>query len=464
MLNYQVKIGLVPMRRDVTPRPGIFNWEKAEERCAKAVAYIKEHFADDCISFVDLEGINDVAVLYAEKDVDAVVCRFQAEQVDAVFLINGNFGNEEVAGMVAKALGKPVLLWGPQDDVFEPDGSRYTDSQCGLFGMSRMLQRLNVPFTYIENCRIEDPVFAEGLRRFAGVACAVKNFVGMRIAQVGCRPKPFCSVIWNESELMDKFDIRMIPVNLAVVQDKYNRILAEKKTELAAGAQQLRQMYELDEITDGLAEKVYAFVLLYQEIFEEYNVAAVSAECWTAMQLMVGAMPCTAYSILADMGYLIGCESDVHAVMTQVLLRSLTLGSKIPFLGEFTTRHPDDRNVELLWHCGPFAYSLHRKGETCKSVNMRTWFQVEEGHYTVARIDQEHGKYSIAVCECDSAEGPYTFGTYLWGRFKDLPKVERRLIEGPYIHHMSEIEGSLTESVREFCKYVPGLTFDNIDS
>ena len=27
MLNYHVKIGLAPMRRDVTPRPGIFNWE-----------------------------------------------------------------------------------------------------------------------------------------------------------------------------------------------------------------------------------------------------------------------------------------------------------------------------------------------------------------------------------------------------------------------------------------------------
>ena len=43
MLNYQVKIGLAPMRRDVTPRPGIFNWEKAEERGHRTVAYIKEH-------------------------------------------------------------------------------------------------------------------------------------------------------------------------------------------------------------------------------------------------------------------------------------------------------------------------------------------------------------------------------------------------------------------------------------
>lgn len=463
MIQYQVKIGLVPLRRDVTARPGAFNWERAEERCANAVNYIKNNFSSDAISFVDLEGINDVGVLYSETDVDKIVNRFKDEKVDAVFLINGNFGNEEAAGMVAKALGKPVLLWGPQDDVFEPDGTRYTDSQCGLFGTSRMLQRMNIPFSYIENCRIEDPIFAEGLLKFAGVACAVKNFTGMRIAQVGCRPKPFCSVISNESELMEKFDVRIIPINLAVALDKYNRILATKQDELAKGAAMLREMYQLDEASDAAAEKIYAFVILYQEIFAEYKVSAISAECWSAMRLLVGALPCAAYAILADMGYIISCESDVHAAMTQVVLKSLTLGKKLPFLGEFTTRHPSDRNVELLWHCGPFAYSLHKQGEPCKVVNMQEWFQVKEGHYTVARIDQDHGNYSIAVCTCDSAEGPYTNGTYLWARFNDLSKVERNLIEGPYIHHVSEIEGDLTEHIREFCKYIPGLKYDNID-
>ena len=462
MLNYSVKIGLVPLRRDVTPRPGIFNWEKGEERCARAVRYIEEHFADEHISFVDLDGINDVNVLYSERDVDAVVERFRREKVDAIWLLPGNFGNEEAAGLVARAVGKPVLLWGPQDDSFLPDGTRYTDTQCGLFGMSRMLQRMNIPFTYIENCYIDDPRLKEGFRRFAAVACAVRNFTGMRVAQVGMRPKPFCSVIFNESQLMEDFDIHVIPINLAVVQDKYQTILAERKAELTQGAAQLRSMYAVDDLTEPVLEKVYAFVLLYQQLFDEYDLSAISAECWTAMQLMVGAMPCTAYGILADMGCIIGCESDLHATLTQVVLKSLTFGEKKPFLGEFTTRHPTDRNVELLWHCGPFAYSLHREGETCKCVNMREWFQVHEGHFTVARIDQDHGKYSILAGECDSAEGPYTFGTYLWARFDDLDKWERKLIEGPYIHHMSEVEGSLTQSVREFCKYVPKLHFDTV--
>ena len=398
---------------------------------------------------------------FVENNVEALRKRIGSGKV--LCALSGGVDSSVLAAMLAKAIGKPVLLWGPQDTVFEADGTRYTDSQCGLFGMSRQLQRMNVPFTYIENCRIEDPIFTEGFLRFVGVACAVKNFKGMRVAQVGMRPKPFCSVIFNESDLMDKFDIHVIPVNLAVIQDKYNRILETRKDELAEGVAKLRQMYEIDDLSEPVLDKVYAFVLLYEEIFEEYNVAAVSAECWTAMQLMVGAMPCAAYPLLADMGYIIGCESDMHATLTQVVLKSLTLGQKKPFLGEFTTRHPSDRNVELLWHCGPFAYSLKKHGTGAKMVNMRQWMQVEDGHFTVARIDQDHGNYSIAVCECDSAEGPYTFGSYMWGKFKDLPGVERKLIEGPYIHHMSEIEGSLTDSIREFCKYVPGLTFDGLD-
>ncbi len=462
MMEYSVKVGLVPLRRDVTPRPGIFNWEKAEARCAEAVRHIKKEFATAHISFVDLEGINEAGVLYSEQDLPAVIGRLRQQEVDAVWLLPGNFGNEEAAGAVAKAIGKPVLLWGPQDDSFLPDGTRYTDTQCGLFGISKMLQRLGVPFTYIENCPLRDGRLRQGFLRFAGVACAVKNLTGLRVAQVGMRPKPFCSVIYNEGQLMEEFGVQVVPVNLAVINDKYQRILTQRAPELARGAQELRAKYEVDELSAPQLEKIWAFVLLYQEIFEEYRVSAVSAECWTAMQLMVGAMPCTAYGILADMGYIIGCETDTHATITQVLLKSLAFGEKKPFLGEFTTRHPSNRNTELLWHCGPFAYSLHRRGEACKCVNMREWFQVEEGHYTAARIDQDHGRYTILAAECDSAEGPYTFGTYLWAKFDDLDKLERRLVEGPYIHHFSEIEGSYTEAIREVCKYLPALHFDTV--
>jgi len=291
----------------------------------------------------------------------------------------------------------------------------------------------------------------------------VKNLRGMRIAQVGLRPKPFCSVIFNEGELMEKFGLQIIPVNLAVIIDKYNQILRERDAELEEGAKLLLSRYEMDDVTPPLLKKIYAFVLLYQWVFETYRVQAVSAECWTAMQLAVGAMPCTAYSVLADMGYIIGCESDLHGTLTMALLSCAAMGKKIPFFGEFTVRHPKNRNAELLWHCGPFAYSLKKDGCPCKNVNMRQWFQVRDGQYTVARFDQDGGDYRLLTGVCKTTDGPYTFGTYLWAEFDNLSAWERKLIEGPYIHHMAEIEGDWTEELRELCKYVPALSIDTVN-
>lgn len=463
MLNYQVKIGLVPIRRDCSPRPGMFNWEYAEERGKKLVSYIESHFTKENVSFADLKGVIDVETLYAEDDIDKVVSHFCSEKVDAILIINANFGNEEAAAMLAKKMDVPALLWAPLDDVFEPDGLRHTDSQCGLFGTSRQFQRYNIPFTFIKNCRVEDEAFAKGLDRFTRVACMIKNFRGMRIGEVGMRPKPFCSVIFNEGELMQRFGLHIIPINMAVIADKFNRILLERDEELLKGADLLNSMYEVDDKTAPLLKRIYAFVLLFHDLFKEYKLSALSAECWTSMGLACGALPCIAYGILLDQGYIISCESDMHAVITMALLSCASLGRNPPFLGEFTVRHPGDDNVELLWHCGPFPYSTRRPDRTPRTVEQRQWFEVKNGIYTVARFDQEDGKYRLLSGCCKSAEGPFTNGTYLWARFDDLDKWERKLVEGPYIHHLAEIEGDYTGVLREFCKYVPNLTPDAVE-
>ena len=62
-----------------------------------------------------------------------------------------------------------------------------------------------------------------------------------------------------------------------------------------------------------------------------------------------------------------------------------------------------------------------------------------------------------------TADGPHTFGTYMWAEFKNLSEIENKLINGPYIHHMAEIFGKYSNVLKEFCKYIPGLEFDPIE-
>ena len=104
MLDYNVKIGLLPMRRNTTDRPrGTFlTWYSAEERGKKFVDYIENNFASDKVAFVNSRGIGINDLVFDDNSAAEVIDRFKSEKVDAVFIINCNFGNEEAAADIAK--------------------------------------------------------------------------------------------------------------------------------------------------------------------------------------------------------------------------------------------------------------------------------------------------------------------------------------------------------------------------
>ncbi|MBQ9071439.1 MAG: hypothetical protein IJY23_08885 [Clostridia bacterium] len=468
MLDYKIKIGLVAMRRNTTDRPrGTFlTWYSAEQRGKRFVDYIENNFASDNVSFVDNKGIGHEDLVFDDASAAEVAERFKNENVDAVMIINCNFGNEEAATDIAKAVGKPVLLWAPLDDEYYVDGMRPTDSQCGIFGLSRQMQRYHVPFSFIRSCEVDSEEFKDGFDRFVRVACMVKNFKGMRIGQVGARPAPFFSVIWNEGELMEQFGIRIIPINFAIIEQRMKAAPELYKDEITEYENYFMSNYTLDELTPKYIKPMATMAAMYKHLFEEFKLDVISAECWTATPVMFdGLAPCAVYSMLNDLGYMISCESDLHAAMTMVLLKSATLGKGYPLFGEFTVRHPENKNAELLWHCGPFPLSQKAPESKARLVNQRAWLRGADGKYTVARIDRaEGGKYMILPMLCNTTEGPETHGTYIWGEFEDLGAVETKLMEGPYIHHFIEMKGDYTKEIKEFCKYFPNLHVDKLDS
>ena len=466
MLNYKIKIGLIPDVRDLgdfATRKGIFEPAKGVDRKNDVVKYIKNNFTDEQTEFTDLEWLNELGVLYKNADCEKVCEYLKKEKVDAIFIINCNFGNEEACGRVAKEMGLPVLLWGPQDTVFDEDGMRYTDSQCGLFAISKQLRRYHVPFTYIENCTMESEIFKDGFEKFLSVVTMVKNFKNLNVVQVGTRLTPFKSVMFNELELTEKFGINMNNINLAQFEEKFNKLISSKSNELARDITDLKKKYNVDGLDDETLKKLLTFVYVYKEITDETGADVLSSECWTAMPLAVGANPCLAMSILYDMGYIVACESDVHGAITCALLSCASRGKAAPLFGEFTARHPENRNAELLWHCGPFPYSAKADRSEAKLFNTKPSFKAKDGDYTIARFQGDSGKYTLLGGQFKTTEGPYTFGTYMWAEFKNLSAVEKKLIDGPYIHHMTEAYGTYADVLQEFCKYIPELEYDPIE-
>ena len=459
MLGYNLKIGLLPIRRWIKEPPkriGIFQSDYAVENKKKTVKYIKERFTDEITEFVDIDFLNEEGVLFSEEDCDKVSDYFMRQKIDALFVINCNFGMENVVGLVAHKLKLPTLLWGPRDRNFS-GGIRYTDTQCGLFAVSKQLKRANVPFSYIENCDMESDIFAAGLHKFLAVATMVKNFKNMTILQVGTRIKPFSSIMYNELELKEKFNVNVKIFNLAEAVGELEQIYNTRRKELEEYLVWLKNTFDCGDLSDEYLKKVHAIVYYYEDLAKRNDCNIISGECWTGITLGWGANPCLAMCLLAEKGIYVTCEWDMHMSITNILLLSATRGKCKPIQGEMTCRNPENDNSELLWHCGPFP--LEYKDEKCKPYlyNTKPSFKLRDGVYTIARFQAEKGKYYLLGGKVSTCKGPETFGTYMWVEFKDLPKFERKLIEGPYIHHMSEVYGDYTEELKEFCKYADVL-------
>ena len=92
-----------------------------------------------------------------------------------------------------------------------------------------------MPFSYIINSDVDGEMFRKGFVDFCAVAAVAKKARGMRILQVGSRPQPFLSVIYNEDELLRKFGIEITPYSSAVLANDVKKILETRAGEVDEG-------------------------------------------------------------------------------------------------------------------------------------------------------------------------------------------------------------------------------------
>jgi len=67
------------------------------------------------VNYIAIDEVlpEDQGLVRDQNQVQMVVDFFKEKRIDALFIPHCNFGTEGAAGMIAKKLGVPVLLWGP---------------------------------------------------------------------------------------------------------------------------------------------------------------------------------------------------------------------------------------------------------------------------------------------------------------------------------------------------------------
>lgn len=454
-----VKLGFAPTRRNIFSKENAIEYKNL----------IKEKMKQLQIDFIDLEWLNHEGLLFDNNDVERVAKRFREEQVDAIFTPHCNFGTEDAVARLGKSLKKPLLLWGPRDEAPLADGSRLRDSQCGLFATSKVLSRFGVPFSYIENCRINDMAFSTGLLNFIAAASVVKSLKNARIGQIGTRPDSFYSVICNEGELLERFGIEIVPTTLIEIVDSMNALIKKKDDRVASAVIEYKNKFRYGLNMEETLSKIAALKYAIQDWANENNLSSVAIQCWNALQKATGIMPCFANSELTGEGLPVVCETDICGAVSAIAAQAAMLHKMPVFFADLTIRHPENNNAELLWHCGSFPYILKKEeaeakiGEhyvlESKCPGVAEW-EIKGGDITICRFDGCNGKYSFLLAEGKGVDGPKNRGTYVWVEFKDWPALEKKIIHGPYIHHVAGIHGKIIPVMKEAFQYLPGITLD----
>ncbi len=450
-----IRIGFVPTRRSIFSAPDALKYRRLTADRMKELG----------IDFVDITDINEEGLLYDDNDVAKIEEKFRREGVDGLFVAHCNFGTEYVCARLAKRMNLPVLMWGPRDERPEPDGMRLRDSQCGIFATGKVFRRFRVPFTYMTNCRLTDPEFERGLKDFQAVCNVVKTFRSIRILQIGPRPYDFWSTMCNEGELLEKYNIQLSPIPLPELSDEIKKA-KEEGTEVNEVVKYCKENMICD-ISDELLMNVAGLKVAMKRLTDKYGCNAVAIQCWNALQGEIGIMPCAANALLNEEGIPVVCETDIHGAISQLIAEAAAMNERRVMFADWTVRHPDNENGELLQHCGPWPISVAKeKPKICVPVafpqNGAVSAEAKHGPMTICRFDGDEGNYSILLGHAKGIDGPWTRGTYVWIEVANLKRLEAKVVEGPYIHHCAAIHGDVLPIIYEACKYI-GVTPDLYD-
>lgn len=442
-----IKLGYAPTRRSIFSAPDAIKYR----------GLTAQRLTELGVDFVDTTDINEEGLLYNDADMLKIAEKFKAEKIDGLFLPHCNFGTEYECARLAKELGVPVLLWGPLDERPEPDGTRLRDTQCGLFATGKVLRRFGVPFTYMTNCRLEDPVFERGLRDFMAVCNVVKTFRHIRILQISTRPFDFWSTMCNEGELLEKFNIQLAPIPMGELVDEVRKNLGN-----VAETQEVMTYCRANmniAIKDDELEKVAAMKVAMKHLAEKYGCNAIAIQCWNQLQTELGIMPCAANALLNEEGIPTVCETDIHGAITALLVEAAGMGQVRSFFADWTIRHPDCPNGELLQHCGPWPISVAGEKPTITYPLAFDYpgsitAEAKHGDVSLVRFDGDLGQYSLLLGHAKGIDGPKGMGTYLWVEVDNIKRLEAKLVEGPYIHHCVGIHKDVVPVLYEACKYI----------
>lgn len=293
---------------------------------------------------------------------------------------------------------------------------------------------------------------------------------GAKIGLIGNRIDFFWCTIIDENDLLRKFGIEILPVDLVKVVGMTREKAEKNKPAYIEEIEDIGRKLDISMMTEHGMINVLALRDVIYDFATRNGLSAIAIESFMSLLYELDACISFAQALVSDMGIPCVCESDIHGAVSSIIAEAASLNSSPSFFADLTVRHPENDNGLLLWHD---SFPLSLKDPDCKASLGSHWilpdfkpgmchWKVRDGEITILRFDGEKGNYKLLAEECKTIPGPFTQNTYVWVELNDFKAFERKVIFGPYVHHTACIYGNYSEVLKEACKFIDNLEFDGI--
>jgi len=301
-----------------------------------------------------LEGIKpdlEVPGLITSAEAAEEVTKGPAGEISGAIVVVATGGTERSIRTIATNLGKPTLI------MANPSNNSLASSQEAYAALREQGTAIKLFYSPLDSSIIPNA------KAFVQVCKAIQKLKDSRLGQVG-GPSPWILTSKGGDLIKRRIGPELIRLEVA---ELLNLVKKVDPSEAAGLAEELKNKFggvmEPSEEDLVNAAKVY---LAMRELASKYSLSAVTIRCFDLIEHDLTG--CIGMSMYNDSGLVAGCEADLDAVLTMMIVSFLT---NEPCWMANVARVDEDANTVTLAHCTIAAKML----EDVKKSVLRSHFE-----------------------------------------------------------------------------------------
>lgn len=278
--------------------------------------------------FKDVQNLEIFDLIISLESAEKVARKVK-DKISGCVIVVATGGTERVIRAISNKIRKPTLLYAHQ---FQ------NSLASSLEVFSKLKDEIPMKVLYAP---LYSKVLVKEVKSFVEVCEAIDKLENCRLGVVG---EPSKWILTSENkQIIEKFGPKIIQLKIADLIDLMKKVGIEEAKNISKKLKKNFKQIEVSESDMINSANVY---LAMKELISKYNLSAITIRCFDLLNYNCTA--CLGMSLCNDEGLVAGCEADLQATLTMMVVSFLT---SQPCWMANSSRIDKYKNTITLAHC-----------------------------------------------------------------------------------------------------------------